>query len=199
MAEAFGFNERPRVPDAKASTIPPARELKDSLAVGASAIGQDRDLATPLQMAVVGATIAERGRRARPRIVRNDKVLRRRVVSARVAGQVREMMLGVVRSGTGTAAAIPGVQVAGKTGTAELRPNSTNPEGRRRLVRRLRSGLEAHGGRGRDARRGRLRGHVGGSDRTQGAAGGAALGARAPAAGGPRCRFPAVHRPICAA
>jgi peptidoglycan glycosyltransferase len=128
MAEAFGFNERPRVPDAKASTIPAARELKDSLAVGASAIGQDRDLATPLQMAVVGATIGERGRRARPRIVRNDKVLRRRVVSTRVAAQVREMMLGVVRSGTGTAAAIPGVQVAGKTGTAELRPNSTNPK-----------------------------------------------------------------------
>ena len=128
MAEAFGFNETPRVPDAKASTIPPAGKLTDSLAVGASAIGQDRDLATPLQMAVVGATIAERGRRARPRIVRNDKVLRRRVVSARVAGQVREMMLGVVRSGTGTAAAIPGVQVAGKTGTAELRPNSTNPK-----------------------------------------------------------------------
>ncbi len=128
MAEAFGFNERPRVPDAKASTIPEAGKLKDSLAVGASAIGQDRDLATPLQMAVVGATIAERGRRARPRIVRNDKVLRRRVVSARVAAQVREMMLGVVRSGTGTAAAIPGVQVAGKTGTAELRPNSTNPK-----------------------------------------------------------------------
>jgi peptidoglycan glycosyltransferase len=128
MAEAFGFNERPRVPDAKASTIPPGRELKDSLAVGASAIGQDRDLATPLQMAVAGATIAEHGRRARTRIVRNDKVLRRRVVSARVAAQVREMMLGVVRSGTGTAAAIPGVEVAGKTGTAELRPNSTNPK-----------------------------------------------------------------------
>jgi penicillin-binding protein A len=128
MAEAFGFNERPRVPDAKPSTIPQARELKDSLAVGASAIGQDRDLATPLQMAVAGAVIAERGRRARPRIVRSDRVVRRRVVSAKVAAQVREMMLGVVRSGTGTAAAIPGVQVAGKTGTAELRPNSTNPK-----------------------------------------------------------------------
>jgi peptidoglycan glycosyltransferase len=37
-------------------------------------------------------------------------------------------MVGVVRSGTGTAAAIPGVEVAGKTGTAELRPNSTDPK-----------------------------------------------------------------------
>jgi peptidoglycan glycosyltransferase len=37
-------------------------------------------------------------------------------------------MLGVVRSGTGTAAALPGVDVAGKTGTAELRPNSRNPK-----------------------------------------------------------------------
>jgi penicillin-binding protein A len=127
-AEAFGFNERPRVPDAKPSTIPQPKDLEDSLAVGASAIGQDRDLATPLQMAVVGATIGERGRRARPRIVRSDPVVRHRAVSAKVAAQVRDMMVGVVRSGTGTAAAIPGVEVAGKTGTAELRPNSTNPK-----------------------------------------------------------------------
>jgi peptidoglycan glycosyltransferase len=127
-AEAFGFNERPRVPDAKPSTIPQPKDLHDSLAVGASAIGQDRDLATPLQMAVVGATIGERGRRARPRIVRSDPVVRRRAVSAKVAAQVRDMMVGVVRSGTGTAAAIPGVEIAGKTGTAELRPNSTDPK-----------------------------------------------------------------------
>ena len=116
-------------------------------------------------MAVVGATIAERGRRARPRIVRNDKVLRRRVVSARVAGQVREMMLGVVRSGTGTAAAIPGVQVAGKTGTAELRPNSTNPKDADAWFVAFAPAAKPHGGGGGDARRGRLRGHVGGSDR----------------------------------
>jgi penicillin-binding protein A len=127
-AEAFGFNERPRVPDAKPSTIPPPGKLRDSLAVGASAIGQDRDLATPLGMAVVGATIGERGRRARPRIVRSEPVVRHQAVSAKVAAQVRDMMIGVVRSGTGTAAAIPGVEVAGKTGTAELRPNSTNPK-----------------------------------------------------------------------
>jgi penicillin-binding protein A len=127
-AEAFGFNETPRVPDAKASTIPAAHDLHDSLAVGASAIGQDRDLATPLAMAAVGATIGEHGRRARPRIVRSEPVVRHRAVSASAAANVRDMMLGVVRSGTGTAAALPGVQVAGKTGTAELRPNSRDPK-----------------------------------------------------------------------
>ena len=128
MARAFGFGERLNVPAVKPSTISPVTKLHDSLAVGAAAIGQDRDLATPLEMASAGATIAAAGRRARPRIATLEPVRRRRVVSPRVAHQVRAMMLQVVRSGTGTAAAIPGVEVAGKTGTAELRPNSTNPK-----------------------------------------------------------------------
>jgi cell division protein FtsI/penicillin-binding protein 2 len=127
-ARAFGFGEDPVVPAGKPSTISPASRLRDDLAVGAAAIGQDRDLATPLQMATVGATIALGGRRARPRIATLEPVVRRRVISARTARQVRSMMLDVVRSGTGTAAAIAGVQVAGKTGTAELRPNSKDPK-----------------------------------------------------------------------
>jgi penicillin-binding protein A len=126
-AEAFGFNERPRVPLAKPNRISQPRNLKDDLAVGAAAIGQDRDLATPLGMASVGATIGAHGVRAKPRIVRGEPVQRRRVVSPRVARQVRSMMLGVVRGGTGTAAALPGVAVAGKTGTAELVPTASGP------------------------------------------------------------------------
>jgi beta-lactamase class D len=126
-AERFGFNERPRIPSARVSRISPPSALRDSLAVGAAAIGQDRDLATPLAMASVGATVAERGVRAKPRVVRSDRVIRRRAIRARVARQVRSMMIGVVRSGTGTAARIPGVEVAGKTGTAELRPTAGGP------------------------------------------------------------------------
>ena len=127
LAEAFGFNEALKLPEARASTIPAARELKDDLAVGAAAIGQERDLATTLQMASVGATIANRGVRVRPRLVRGERAVRRRVVSRRVAAQVRDMMVGVVRGGTGGAAGLPGVEVAGKTGTAELRPTAGGP------------------------------------------------------------------------
>ena len=128
MARAFGFDQQPNIPAAKPSTISPPSQLRDDLAVGAAAIGQDRDLATPLQMASVGATIALDGRRVQPRITTIDPVILEPVLTPNVAHQVRSMMIQVVRSGTGTAAAIPGVQVAGKTGTAELRPNSTNPK-----------------------------------------------------------------------
>jgi penicillin-binding protein A len=127
-ARAFGFNQPPTIPAAKPSTISPPSQLRDSLAVGAAAIGQDRDLATPLQMASVAATIALDGRRVQPRITTIDPILSTKVLPTKVAHEVRSMMLDVVRSGTGTAAAIPGVQVAGKTGTAELRPNSSNPK-----------------------------------------------------------------------
>jgi len=119
IAKKFGFMEQPDIPAAKISTIPKVQEMKDALAVGSAAIGQNTDNATPLQMASVAATIANKGVRVKPHVAGTKRV-RTRVVSAKVAGQVRDMMVAVVTSGTGKAAAIPGVTVAGKTGTAEL-------------------------------------------------------------------------------
>ena len=75
MARAFGFDQQPNIPAAKPSTISPPSKLRADLAAGAAAIGQDRDLATPLQIASVGATIALDGRRVQPRITTIDPVI----------------------------------------------------------------------------------------------------------------------------
>ena len=78
-------------------------------------------LATPLTMALMAQTVANGGVQRTPSVVRGDEAAgSRRVISGRTARTLRRFMVGVVRNGTGTAAAIPGVVVAGKTGTAEL-------------------------------------------------------------------------------
>jgi cell division protein FtsI/penicillin-binding protein 2 len=124
-AEAFGFNRPTGITGAATASIPPAGEIGDDLAVGSSAIGQGRVQATALQMAIVAATIGLRGKRPDvtldPAQWHGDAAPTHRATSARVARQVEKLMLGVVREGTGTSAAIPGVEVAGKTGTAELK------------------------------------------------------------------------------
>jgi cell division protein FtsI (penicillin-binding protein 3) len=74
---------------------------------------------TPLQMATAYAAIANRGVAVRPHLVAGTRVVRRRIVSRVVAAQLSTMLRGVVTSGTGTSAAIPGYRVAGKTGTAQ--------------------------------------------------------------------------------
>jgi cell division protein FtsI/penicillin-binding protein 2 len=119
-AEKYGFNHDPGVPGAVYSTIPPGDRIGDDLAVGSTAIGQGKVQASALEMASIGATIANGGVRARPTILLGQRPSARRVTSPQVAATLRSLMVGVVTHGTGTAAMIPGVTVAGKTGTAEL-------------------------------------------------------------------------------
>jgi penicillin-binding protein A len=119
-AERFGFNHEPGLPGAAESTLPHASEIQGELDVGSTAIGQGEVQASPLQMALVASTIADGGRRPSLSFEDRPRASFSPAISATVAHTVRRLMIGVVREGTGTAAAIPGVTVAGKTGTAEL-------------------------------------------------------------------------------
>ena len=119
-AERFGFNHPVGIPGAVESTLPPAAQIQGDLAVGSTAIGQDMVLASPLEMATVASTIADHGLRPQTTVLAGQHLPRIRVTSAAIAHTVRRLMIDVVREGTGTSAAIPGVTVAGKTGTAEL-------------------------------------------------------------------------------
>ncbi len=137
-AERFGFNSPPTLYASRIvaevepgeSTIP--TEIGEEIDLGVSAIGQGEVLATPLQMASVAQTIGNGGVREPTSIVANAKLRPEaepvRVMSGKVAGELTELMVGVVTSGTGYAGAIPEAQVAGKTGTAELGPKPGEEE-----------------------------------------------------------------------
>jgi cell division protein FtsI/penicillin-binding protein 2 len=84
-------------------------------------------LATPLQMALIAATIGEDGRRPLPTLLKGGDTRHVQATTKSVARTIGRYMRSVVTSGTGAAAAVPGVKVAGKTGTAELR-TTVKPE-----------------------------------------------------------------------
>jgi penicillin-binding protein A len=120
-AERYGFNEQPSIPGALPSTIPAANQIGSPLALGSTAIGQGQVLATPLELASIAQTIASRGLRHRPSLVPGRAAAPPvRATSPRIALAVERLMVAVVQYGTGVNAAISGVTVAGKTGTAEL-------------------------------------------------------------------------------
>jgi cell division protein FtsI/penicillin-binding protein 2 len=127
-AERLGWNRTPSIPGAMPSTIPRAGEITTPVAVGSSAIGQGKVLATPLQMASVAQAISQNGVMTRPRVFPDAHRSRKRVMSRRVAHELERLMIGVVAYGTGTAASLAPVKVAGKTGTAEL-TTTVHPEG----------------------------------------------------------------------
>jgi peptidoglycan glycosyltransferase len=99
---------------------------------GRLAFGQERLLVTPLQMAMVAATIANNGVLMKPYLVervispggriviRNKPERLGRPIKAQTAEELTHMMELAVTGGTGTSAQIPGIRVAGKTGTAEI-------------------------------------------------------------------------------
>jgi penicillin-binding protein A len=110
----------------------------DAVDIGRVAIGQERLQVTPLQMALVVASVANGGELMKAQLV--DKVESPdgrvvdtfhpsqidRVMKSSTAAKVTAMMEGVVQSGTGVSAQIPGIRVAGKTGTAEVANGTSN-------------------------------------------------------------------------
>ncbi len=114
--------------------VPPAAAIVPG-ELAQMGFGQGALLMTPLQMALLGATIANGGDEPRPYIVRqvvrdgkpatvSNAATLASPVSPETAAKVAQMMVAVVQRGTGTPAQLPHVTVAGKTGTA------TNPRGR---------------------------------------------------------------------
>ncbi|MCL1870872.1 MAG: penicillin-binding transpeptidase domain-containing protein [Promicromonosporaceae bacterium] len=131
QAEKFGFGDPFRVPMRSAVSGYPAADGFTPDRVALSGIGQGDVTATPLQMAMVSAAIANHGTLMQPYLVQTvrDPQLEvvqqaqpqklRDAVSRSTADALTQMMVDTVARGTGTGAQIAGVQVAGKTGTAQ--------------------------------------------------------------------------------
>jgi peptidoglycan glycosyltransferase len=142
--ERFGFNATPAIdlPDGevyKSGVYDIEKDellrAEDPVDLARLAIGQERLLTTPLQMALVAAAVANEGKLMKPQIWKRvvdpdgrvtetmDPSVYSEPISAETADELTGAMEGVVTEGTGTNAAIPGIAVAGKTGTAETPGN----------------------------------------------------------------------------
>jgi peptidoglycan glycosyltransferase len=133
-SEAFGFNDAPPIdlPAPRASSVFPTDFTRNLPKLAQSSIGQNDVQASPLAMAMVAAAVANEGRMMEPHLVRevrdnNQAVVSsyepsvwREPLSAEHAATMAEAMVAVVEDGTARNLAIPGFEVGGKTGTAQL-------------------------------------------------------------------------------
>jgi cell division protein FtsI/penicillin-binding protein 2 len=127
--KAFGFGKPTGIdfPGEAAGIVAPVDQWSGA-SIGNIPMGQGIAV-TAIQMATVFSAIANDGVQVRPRLVlqvgtrRFDQVVTHRVIPRRIAREDRQMLLLAVEKGTGQAAQIPGYQVAGKTGTAEIAAN----------------------------------------------------------------------------
>ena len=136
--DRYGFDAKPRLDypsfQLAASGVYDGNRLlgpSDPIDIGRVAIGQERLRVTPLQMAEVAATVANNGELMEPRLwsrvidpdgreTKLDPARQSRVMGEDTAHTLNTMMQSVVSEGTGTAGAVSGIDVAGKTGTAEI-------------------------------------------------------------------------------
>jgi len=124
-ATRFGFNRRYDVGLATSGGSFP--EPADDAETAAAAFGQGRVEASPLHMATVAAAAATGGWR-QPYLVEPAPAAEAvEPLAPPVADALRRLMVGVVREGTGTAAAVPGQEIGGKTGTAEFGAGTPPP------------------------------------------------------------------------
>ncbi|MFF7445218.1 MULTISPECIES: penicillin-binding transpeptidase domain-containing protein [unclassified Streptomyces] len=137
MAEKFGFNDASQDVPVRAYTSVYPSGMDDS-STAQTGIGQFDVTATPLQMAMVSAAIANGGKLVSPHMVAqitdsggdvlenyDDETSTTEVVSSKTAEQLQSAMQTVVQDGTGTNARIDGATVGGKTGTAQRGENNS--------------------------------------------------------------------------
>jgi peptidoglycan glycosyltransferase len=130
----FGFYASPRLDSASDRPAPSGVRRDGSLVeptsglvdLGRLAIGQGGLTATPLQMAMVAAAVADDGRLMAPHLETTAPTLQSQVVKPSTAQALARMMGEVVKQGTATAAALAGLGVAGKTGTAHVGAAGSN-------------------------------------------------------------------------
>jgi peptidoglycan glycosyltransferase len=132
-ASAFGFGTRPPLdlPATAVSVFGDPTKLRAQAFLAHSAIGQEDVSATPLQMALVAAAIANGGIIMKPHVLdhtsddKGDIISKykpsewRTATSGATSAVLKQMMIDVARSGTATRAQIPGITVGAKTGTAQ--------------------------------------------------------------------------------